>query len=104
LLGIRILALSIALTVPSLCAASAGPAAPMVVGYVFPQNSALQPGEIDALSLTRINYAFANIENGRIVTGFAEDAHGTRLSRRVALVDQLFRRLSHAAEQKALHR
>jgi len=74
LLGIRILALSIALTVPSLCAASAGPAAPMVVGYVFPQNSALQPGEIDALSLTRINYAFANIENGRIVTGFAEDA------------------------------
>jgi chitinase len=74
LLGIRILALSIALTVPSLCAASASPAAPMVVGYVFPQNSALQPGEIDALSLTRINYAFANIENGRIVTGFAEDA------------------------------
>ena len=74
MLGIRILALSIALTVPSLCAASAGPAAPMVVGYVFPQNSALQPGEIDALSLTRINYAFANIENGRIVTGFAEDA------------------------------
>ena len=74
MLGIRILALSIALTVPSLCAASASPAAPMVVGYVFPQNSALQPGEIDALSLTRINYAFANIENGRIVTGFAEDA------------------------------
>jgi chitinase len=44
-----------------------------VVGYVFPQNRALQPGEIDALGLTRINYAFANIENGRIVTGFAAD-------------------------------
>jgi chitinase len=46
----------------------------MVVGYVFPQNAALQLGEIDALSLTRINYAFANIEGGRMVAGFAEDA------------------------------
>ena len=46
----------------------------MVVGYVFPQDAALQPGEIDALSLTRINYAFANIANGRIVTGFSDDA------------------------------
>ena len=46
----------------------------MVVAYVFPQNAALQPGQIDAQSLTRINYAFANIENGRMVTGFAKDA------------------------------
>ena len=45
-----------------------------VVAYVFPQNNALQPGQIDARSVTRINYAFANIENGRIVTGFAKDA------------------------------
>jgi chitinase len=44
-----------------------------VVAYVFPQNNALQPGQVDARSLTRINYAFANIENGRIVTGFADD-------------------------------
>ena len=34
----------------------------------------LQPGQIDARLLTRINYAFANIENGRMVTGFAHDA------------------------------
>ena len=44
-----------------------------VVAYVFPQNNALQPGEIDAGSLTRVNYAFANIENGRMVPGFAKD-------------------------------
>jgi chitinase len=44
-----------------------------VVAYVFPQNNALQSGEIDAASLTRVNYAFANIENGRMVTGFAKD-------------------------------
>jgi chitinase len=73
--GIRLFALSIALAVPTLCAvAGARPTAPMVVGYVFPQDAALQPGEIDALGLTRVNYAFANIKDGRIVTGFAEDA------------------------------
>jgi chitinase len=46
----------------------------MVVGYVFPQDAALQPGQIDAHSLTRVNYAFANIKDGRMVTGFASDA------------------------------
>ncbi len=44
-----------------------------VVAYVFPQNNALQPGQIDAPRLTRINYAFANIVDGRMVTGFARD-------------------------------
>ena len=55
-------------------AAAESPSAPIIVGYVFPQNSALQPGQIDPLSLTRINYAFANIEGGRMVPGFAADA------------------------------
>ena len=45
-----------------------------IVGYVFAQNNVLQPGQIDAKKLTRINYAFANIENGRMVSGFPEDA------------------------------
>lgn len=47
---------------------------PIIAAYVFPQDKALQPGDIDAKSLTRINYAFANIDKGRIVTGFAHDA------------------------------
>jgi chitinase len=73
--GIRLFVFSMALAIPALCAAATvGLSAPMVVGYVFPQNAALQPGEIDAFSMTRINYAFANIEGGRMVTGFAEDA------------------------------
>ena len=55
-----------------LCSAAAVPGK-AVVGYVFAQNNALQTGEIDALGLTRVNYAFANIENGRMVTGFAKD-------------------------------
>jgi chitinase len=44
-----------------------------VVGYVFPQNTILKPGDIDAGKLTRINYAFANIDNGRMVEGFTSD-------------------------------
>lgn len=49
-------------------------ASPIVVGYVFTQNIALEEGEIDARRLNRINYAFANIQDGRMVTGFAQDA------------------------------
>ena len=63
------------LVTPALLAtAQATHTKPMVVGYVFPQNNILQPGQIDAHSMTRINYAFANIENGLIVTGFSHDA------------------------------
>jgi len=47
---------------------------PAIVGYVFPQGAVLKPGDIDAARLTRINYAFANIAHGRIVTGFPSDA------------------------------
>lgn len=47
--------------------------APQIVGYVFPKDAPLQPGQIEANRLTRINYAFANIKNGDIVTGFAAD-------------------------------
>src|SRR5215469_15096470 len=52
------------------------PAAPTkaVVAYVFMRDNVLQPGQIDAQRLTRVNYAFANIANGRMVMGFAKDA------------------------------
>jgi chitinase len=45
-----------------------------VVAYVFARNTILQPGQIDVHRLTRINYAFANIANGRIVAGDQHDA------------------------------
>lgn len=55
----------------------AGPGAdaatPVVAAYVFPQNALLQPDQIDAHPLTRINYAFARIKDGRMVEGFATD-------------------------------
>jgi len=69
--------LSLAVFVLCMTGLGAGaPAAPAraVVAYVFARDNVLQPGQIDAQRLTRINYAFANIENGRIVTGFAHDA------------------------------
>lgn len=43
-------------------------AEPTIVAYIFPKNSTLQPGEIGARKLTRINFAFALIQNGKIVT------------------------------------
>jgi chitinase len=46
---------------------------PVIVAYVFPQNNPIHPGDIAAQKITRINYAFANIQNGRIVNGFAND-------------------------------
>jgi chitinase len=55
------------------CAATKA-ASPIVVGYVFTRNTALEPGEVDARRLDRINYAFANIEDGRMVTGSPQDA------------------------------
>jgi chitinase len=46
----------------------------VVIAYVFPRNRVLQPGEIAARKLTRINYAFALIKDGRIVEGSPTDA------------------------------
>jgi chitinase len=72
-LPIRILIGFAAFAMPALLKAIPAAPATAVVAYVFPQNEALQSGEINALALTRINYAFANIENGRMVPGFAKD-------------------------------
>jgi chitinase len=42
---------------------------PQIIAYIFPRDRALHAGDIAAGKLTRINYAFANIQDGRIVTG-----------------------------------
>ena len=49
------------------------PSKPEVVAYVFKRNDVIQPGEIAAGKLTRINYAFALIQGGEIVNGYAND-------------------------------
>ena len=46
---------------------------PDVVAYVFKRNDVIQPGEIAANKVTRINYAFALIKEGKIVNGYRND-------------------------------
>ncbi len=41
---------------------------------MFTRGAALTPGQVDAKYLTRINYAFANIQGGRMVLGAPADA------------------------------
>jgi chitinase len=45
----------------------------VIIGYVFAQDRVLDPATIAAEKLTHINYAFANIKDGRVVEGFAND-------------------------------
>ena len=70
--GIRFVILGLLLAAAA--CAPAAPAKPVVAGYIFPGNTVLQPGQVDARGLTRINYAFAKIADGRMVAGFATDA------------------------------
>jgi chitinase len=50
-----------------------------VIAYVFSQNAMLQPGQVDPHAVTRINYAFANIEDGRMVLGHPNDDSNLKL-------------------------
>jgi chitinase len=45
-----------------------------IIAYVFVKDRVLQSGEVAATKLTRVNYAFANLQKGLIVEGFAHDA------------------------------
>jgi chitinase len=70
---IAALALSMLLAAAPTKTVSRKPLPPQIIAYIFPRNRALQPAEIAAAKLTRINYAFANIQDGRIVTGSTVD-------------------------------
>jgi chitinase len=59
------------------------PATPAVVAYVFARNGVLPSVEIDAAKLTRVNYAFANLQGGRMVPGYPSD--GDNLAALLAL-------------------
>ena len=78
-----------------------------VIAYVFVKDTIINPSDIAAARLTRINYAFANIEDGKIIEGFQHDAQNfavlqklktpqscspdPRISRGLDLVRSLFR-------------
>jgi chitinase len=44
-----------------------------IIAYVFLRDRVLGPNEVAAKKLTRINYAFANVSDGKVVEGFARD-------------------------------
>lgn len=46
----------------------------VIAAYVFPRNMILTSNQVAARKLTRINFAFANIDQGRIVEGDPSDA------------------------------
>jgi chitinase len=72
--GSRLIALACVCCSSLLCEAASAPSpSPVIVAYVFPRDNPIQPGEIAAQKLTRINYAFANINDGRIVNGYGHD-------------------------------
>lgn len=52
---------------------------PVIIGYVFSPEEPLEPDTIAAEKLTHINYAFSNIDDGRIVNGFDFDDQNYRL-------------------------
>ena len=67
----RIARLLLLLCLPLICFARKPE---QIIGYVFAKDALLNPADIAAEKLTRINYAFANLRNGQVVEGFAHDA------------------------------
>ncbi len=66
-----------------LAAGSAAPSAathgPVIIAYLFPKERVIDPAEIAADKVTHVNYAFANIEGGKVVEGFAHDAENFKV-------------------------
>jgi chitinase len=80
LLSLRTLPSWLAILVLSMCFPLHMPAATspahekQIIAYIFPKDRILSPQEVSAAKLTLINYAFANLQNGQIIEGFAHDA------------------------------
>src|SRR5437773_9171012 len=51
----------------------------VIIAYLFPQERVIDPAEIAADKLTHVNYAFANIKEGRVVEGFSHDAENFKV-------------------------
>jgi chitinase len=68
-----ILVLPMCLSLP-LRAAKSSAQRKEIIAYIFPRDRVIASGEVAANKVTRINYAFASLQNGVIVEGFAHDA------------------------------
>jgi chitinase len=75
----RVLSSSLAVLILTMCfplnlRAAISPAQKQIIAYIFPKDRIIVPQEVSAAKLTRINYAFANLQSGQVVEGFAHDA------------------------------
>ena len=70
--SVGLLALTLVCSGSQVRAAASAPQR-VIVAYVFHRDNPILPGEIAAQKLTRVNYAFANIKDGRIVNGYSHD-------------------------------
>lgn len=59
-----------------------------IIAYVFARDGVVDGVAIDARKLTHINYAFANIKDGRVVEGFAKDPDNYASLRRLRARNQ----------------
>lgn len=64
---------------PGAATVAASDAGRVIIGYVFPRERVIAAAEVDAARLTHVNYAFANVADGRVVEGFAKDAENLRV-------------------------
>ena len=76
---LRNLAAASMLAIAAFAAAQTAPRQFAIAGYVLARNTLLLPGQIDVQHLTRINYAFAAIENGRMTEASSVDAQNLAL-------------------------
>jgi chitinase len=51
---------------------------PVIIAYVFAKDDLIDPSEIAAEKLTHVNYAFADIRDGKAVEGFPRDAENLK--------------------------
>jgi chitinase len=75
------LLLASAAAVPARAAAPPAKGAPrhVIIAYVFPKDGLIDPAELAADKLTHVNYAFANVADGKVVEGFAKDAENFKV-------------------------
>ncbi len=70
----------------AVAAGNAAPASPpppsggrVIIAYVFSKEAGIDPKQIAADKLTHINYAFANVKDGKVVEGFARDGDNLKV-------------------------
>jgi chitinase len=66
-LGLALALVACAVPALALQTPASSSSSPAIVAYIFPRDHVIQPGEIAASKITRVNYAFANIQDGRMV-------------------------------------